>query len=62
MFQIHYNERKYPNMPYQNRHCGVLLKTRRRPCNVLVMLREGKRVVVPSGNLCEPFTYKGSKK
>jgi hypothetical protein len=46
---IHYGK-KYPNMPYQDRHCKVLTVARGKPKNGLVKLRGGTLVVVPVMN------------
>lgn len=48
--RIHYGPR-YPDMPYQDRHCKILKMAKGRPLNVLVKLREGTLLIVPYGNL-----------
>lgn len=52
--QLRYGKR-YPNMPYQKRHCKVLVIARGRPRNVLVRLRGGVLMVVPFGNLKDKY-------
>jgi hypothetical protein len=49
--RIIYNRKKYPDMPLHLRHAKVLLIASSRPKNALCMLRGGKTVVIPIGNL-----------
>jgi hypothetical protein len=53
IYKIHYGKR-YPGMPYQDRHCRLVQVAKGRPKNVLVRLKEGVLVVVPIGNLIKP--------
>jgi hypothetical protein len=52
--QLWYAAKKRSVCKYHARHCRVLIIARRGaggPRNVLVMLREGVKLVVPQGNL-----------
>jgi hypothetical protein len=50
--RLHYGKR-YPGMPYQDRHCKVLAVASGKPFNVLIKLREGILLIIPYGNLRE---------